>query len=616
MSAPHLAPGTVLSGRSYNFSIQALVGHSGSAATFRALSSAGGEAMVKVYDPAVRQRPDITGAMERVYAETMQLPGDVIVHVLEAGYDPTTGAPFSATAFVQLPSLAQLVARRPLSLAEVTGMLKSVARGLDAAHIRQISHHALKPTNIFVGGAPNYEAKVTDFGAGLVRIAVPTHDGYALSAPWLAPEQAQQGQQAGPAADVFSIALVAFHALAGRSFWRACQAQTPDLNAWQQELFGGRAVASLRASEIGIPLNAALDPVFSRALAVDPRQRYRTVGELAAAFEGAANSPQAIGATMAFPAIDAGPPPPAGPQPNPYGAPAQAPTQVSPQGQQAQPQGAQAAPWGQQGAPAGQPGQPGQPGPPQGARPPAGSSPDVSQAHIRRGDDDGAAGDRSPAGARVEGRADLPRRHGRGARGRRRRGVRVPRQEGSDGSGSAAGSGTAVTVPVPTTPVTATETPSAPATATATATATAAAAAPEIELKIACVPGCDSVQLDGTKVEEITKPAKLTAGKHTLSASKDGYAAFEETVEVEITGTEGKVTFTKEGSPAQTSVVKDIAKPLDHKVALALQPAAKSTTTPTTTGAPTSTSTKPTGTGTGTGVKKPPCKSKFGVGCK
>ena len=32
-------------------------------------------------------------------------------------------------------------------------------------------------------------------------------------------------------------------------------------------------------------LNAALDPVFSRALAVDPRQRYRTVGELAAAFD-------------------------------------------------------------------------------------------------------------------------------------------------------------------------------------------------------------------------------------------------------------------------------------------------------------------------------------------
>ncbi len=607
MSAPHLAPGTVLSGRSYNFSIQALVGHSGSAATFRALSSAGGEAMVKVYDPAVRQRPDITGAMERVYAETMQLPGDVIVHVLEAGYDPTTGAPFSATAFVQLPSLAQLVARRPLSLAEVTGMLKSLARGLDAAHIRQISHHALKPTNVFLGGAPNYEAKVTDFGAGLVRIAVPTHDGYALSAPWLAPEQAQQGQQAGPAADIFSIALVAFHALTGRSFWRACQAQTPDLNAWQQELFGGRAVASLRASEIGIPLNAALDPVFSRALAVDPRQRYRTVGELAAAFEAAANQQQAVGATMAFPAIDLGPPP-AGPQPNAYGPPQAPPTQVSaqaqPPAQQPPPQGGQGGAWAQ---PQGAPPQ----GAPSGGGRPAGG-PEANQ------------GTSAAAMTMVPQAIDRPRARASKA---------VPIFLGimaavlvggavaafvflgkkDDGSGAAA-SGTAVTVPIATTPATATETPSAPVpTATATATATAAAPGPEVQIKIACVPGCDSVQIDGTKVEEITKPAKLAAGKHTLSASKDGYAAFEETVEVEITGTEAKVTFTKEGSPAQNAVVKDIAKPLDHKVALALQPAAKATTAPATT--TTATSTKTAGTGTSTGTKKPPCKSKFGVGC-
>jgi serine/threonine protein kinase len=609
MSAPHLAPGTVLSGRSYNFSIQALVGHSGSAATFRVLSSAGGEAMVKVYDPAVRQRPDITGAMERVYAETMQLPGDVIVHVLEAGYDPTTGAPFSATAFVQLPSLAQLVARRPLSLAEVTGMLKSVARGLDAAHIRQVSHHALKPTNVFLGGAPNYEARITDFGAGLVRIAVPTHDGYALSAPWLAPEQVQQGQQAGPAADIFSIALVAFFALTGRSFWRACQGQTPDLNAWQQELFGGRAVASLRASEIGIPLNAALDPIFSRALAVDPRQRYRTVGELAAAVDSAANSQQAVGATMAFPAIPNEPSQPGaqggyGPPPQPM----VAPTQISPQ-QQPNPALQQSGPQGQWGGAAAPQGGPAQ------ARPPQPSSPDLGNA--------------SALATMVPQALERPRARASKA---------VPIFLGITAAvligGAAAAfvflgkkdttapatTSTAVAVPTSSAAPTPSETASAAPTtsATATASATAEAAPPEVEVKVVCVPGCDSVQIDGKAVEEITKPAKLAAGKHTLTAAKEGYTTLEESVEVEITGTTGKVTFTKEGSPAVSVPVKDISKPIDHKAALALQPVAKSTSTPATTGASTATSTKPTGTGASTGTgggKKPPCKNKFGVGC-
>ena len=603
MTAPHLAPGTVLAGRSYNFSIQALVAHCGSSATFRALSSAGGEAMVKVYDPAVRQRPDITQSMERVYAETMQLPGDVIVHVLEAGYDPTTGAPFSATAFVQLPSVGQIVSRRPLSAAEVTGMLKSLARGLDAAHGRQIAHHALKPTNVFLGGAPNFEARLTDFGAGLVRIAVPTHDGYALSAPWLAPEQVQQGQQAGPAADIFSAALLAFYALTGRSFWRSCQGQTPDLAAWQQELFGGRAVASLRASEIGIPLNAALDPVLSRALQVDPRQRYRTVGELAAAFDAAANQQLSAGATLAFPAIDMAPPP--APAAQPYSpATAAPPTQVSAQapGQQMQ------QPWG--GQPQGQPGM--QPVPGQGMP----SMPDQQlpgPAHS------------AAAMTMVPQAADRPRARASKA---------VPIflgitalvlvggavaafafLGGDEGSGStAAGSGTAVTVPVPTAP-TATETPSASASAppTATATATTEAAPAEVQITVACKPGCDSVQIDGKAVEEITKPAKVTAGKHTLTASKEGYTSFEENVEVEITGTSAKVTFTREGNPAQTAEVPDLSKPLEHKVALALAPAAKSTGASTST-APTSTGTR---TSTGTGTKtKPGCKSKFGVGCK
>lgn len=605
MTAPNLAPGTVLSGRSYNFSIQGLVAHMGSSATFRALSSAGGEAMVKVFDPAVRQRPDVTAAMERIYAETMQLPADVIVHVLEAGYDPTSGAPFSATAFVSLPSIAQQVARRPLSTAEVSGMLRSLARGLDAAHIRQIAHHALKPTNIFLGGAPNYEARVTDFGAGLVQAAVPTREGYSASAPWLAPEQVQQGQQAGPAADIFSIALVAFFALTGRSFWRSCQGQQPDLNAWQQELFGGRAVASLRASEIGIPLNAALDPVFSRALSVDPRQRYRSVGELAAAFDAAANQQQGVGATMAFPAIDAAPPPAAQPaqaQPSGYGAATQIPpTQVSPQGSQ----------WGaSQSTPSG-----GMSGPTlpsaSGAAPGPDPNPNAAAAMTMV--------PMAAEGPRARARASKVVPIFLGVMAAVLVGATVAAFVflGKDQGSGTAGPGTAVSVPVPTGALTTTDTPVATTPMPTAPTAAPETPAPEVQLKVACVPGCDAVQVDGKAVEEITKPAKVGAGKHTLTANKEGYTPFEETIEVEINGTEAKVTFTKEGSPAQTAAVKDLSKPLEHKVALALAPKAQASTTPTSTGSPSTTgSSTKTGTGTGTGTKKPPCKSKFGVGCK
>jgi hypothetical protein len=337
--------------------------------------------------------------------------------------------------------------------------------------------------------------------------------------------------------------------------------------------------------------------VFSRALSVDPRQRYRTMGELAAAFDAAANQQQSAGATLAFPAVDAMPPP--GPGAGPQYSPATQipPTQVS--GQQGQP-----GQWAGQSS-----GQGGMSGP---TLPSAG----MPEAHPAAA---------AAALTMVPMAAEGPRARARASRvvpiflgimmavligGAVAAFVFLGNDQGS----GAATTGTAITVPPPSAATTATEAPSTAPTPTATTTATADAPAAEVQLKIACVPGCDSLQVDGKAVEEITKPAKVTAGKHTLSAAKEGYTPFEETVEVEISGKEAKVTFTREGSPAQTAQVKDLTKPLDHKVALALQPKAATSTAPTTTAS--STATKTGGTSTGTSTKKPPCKSKFGVGCK
>src|SRR5262249_45240989 len=160
--------------------------------------------------PAIRQRADIMAALEQTYAATNALPQDVAVPLLDAGYDPQTGAPFSVTERIKFPSLAQLTAQRPLTPEEVANVLAMMGRVLDYAHARQLNHHALKPTNVFVGLAMGGGVRVTDFGAGLIRTAIPTSEGYALTAPWLAPEQAQGGMPVGPAADVFSAALVAF----------------------------------------------------------------------------------------------------------------------------------------------------------------------------------------------------------------------------------------------------------------------------------------------------------------------------------------------------------------------------------------------------------------------
>jgi hypothetical protein len=298
MTAPQLAPATVVAGK---YQVGACLGYAGSSATYQAIGADGREVVLKLFDPAIRQRADIMAALEQTYAATNALPHEIAVPLLDAGYDPATGAPFSVSERIPFPSLAQIAAQRPLTPEETTGMLGALAQLLDQAHPRQLFHHALKPTNVFVGLAQRYGVRVTDFGAGLVRTAVPTQEGYALAAPWLAPEQVQGGAPAGGAADVFTTALLVFYALTGRSYWRACQGQL-DLAGWQREVMSPRTPPSARALQLGVTLSSAFDGVLGCALSLDPGQRYRSIGELTAAIDQVVSmGAPASQSTMAFP---------------------------------------------------------------------------------------------------------------------------------------------------------------------------------------------------------------------------------------------------------------------------------------------------------------------------
>ncbi|WP_437901504.1 serine/threonine protein kinase [Sorangium sp. So ce124] len=296
MTAPNVAPGSVIAGR---FSVRSLLGYGGATATFRAVTAQARDVALKLYSPVVGQRADAMQHLQRYVAETNRLPPELAAHILEAGYDPATAAPFTVTDMIPFPSLGELVRRRPMGFEEVGSMLRSLAAVLDAAHAREVPHHGLKPTNLFIDPSAPGSVKLTDFGPPLARSMLPTQEGYVLSAPWLAPEQLQPGGQAGPAADIFSAALVSFFALTGRSYWRSCQGQV-DVQAWQRELMAPRLAASVRAAELGIPLSPVLDGAFARALAHDPRERFRSASELAAMLSGFSAAAIEVGSTLAL----------------------------------------------------------------------------------------------------------------------------------------------------------------------------------------------------------------------------------------------------------------------------------------------------------------------------
>jgi tetratricopeptide (TPR) repeat protein len=91
------------------------------------------------------------------------------------------------------------------------------------------------------------------------------------TAGYLAPEQAR-GERATPASDRYALAVVAYELLTGR---RPFESDSPT----------AEAAAHMQAEVPSI--SPQLDPVFRRALAKDPRDRFETASDFAAALREA-----------------------------------------------------------------------------------------------------------------------------------------------------------------------------------------------------------------------------------------------------------------------------------------------------------------------------------------
>ena len=279
MTVADLFPGHVLGGK---YTIQSLLARSAAASTYRALASGNQEVAVKVLDAALADRQDTQNEILRVGSSVAALPASLVLAPLEHGKDPGTGALYIVTPFSPALSLARFV-ERPLPPEDVLSLLRSLGRALDEAHKAGIVHLALKPTNVFVTPGQSLSVVVGDFGANAIRTHLPDDLRQLDAAPWLAPEQMGGDGFAGPTADVFAAALLAFFALTGRRFWRSCAGAAPDLAAWRVEVTQNPMLASQRAAELGVMLPPVFDAAFAQAVSL-PQHRQRTVGELAQAF--------------------------------------------------------------------------------------------------------------------------------------------------------------------------------------------------------------------------------------------------------------------------------------------------------------------------------------------
>src|SRR5437588_4343181 len=208
------------------------------------------------------------------------------------------GRPFIVMEYLSGGSLDELLAREgaqppPRALR----WLEQAAVALDHAHTHGIVHRDVKPGNLLLDR--NDDVRVADFGiasaAGLDSL---TLTGTVLgTAGYISPEQAQ-GLRATPASDTYWLGVVAFELLTGeRPYGR--ESMTAEAAAHVNE-----PVPS--ACERAERLPCELDPVFERALAKEPSERYATCGVLVKSLHNAFDEAAAETRTL----TPAPPPPP------------------------------------------------------------------------------------------------------------------------------------------------------------------------------------------------------------------------------------------------------------------------------------------------------------------
>jgi serine/threonine protein kinase len=225
-------------------------------------------------------------AMREAHA-TARLSHPAIVALYEACSDED--AFYLISELVEGQTLARLIEQDELCDEEIVEVGLCLADALAHAHARGVIHRDVKPQNVLIpdeaaetasrgeAGSPTV-AKLADFGGALLaggEALTRTGDVFGTLA-YMAPEQSD-GEKVGPAADLYSLALVLYEALTGSNPVRG---HTPAATARRI----GEPIAPLERHRRDLPreLTRAVDA----ALCPDP-QRRGAIADLHAALERA-----------------------------------------------------------------------------------------------------------------------------------------------------------------------------------------------------------------------------------------------------------------------------------------------------------------------------------------
>jgi serine/threonine-protein kinase len=209
MSTP--APATI-SGR---YRIDETIGRGGMSTVYRGFDTTLERPVaIKVMHRDVARDGDQLERFRREARAIAKLSSPYVVGVIDAG-EEQDGTPFIVLEYVEGETLKDRIRRLGrLPVTEAVAYAIEIARGLQAAHERDIVHRDVKPQNVLLN--EDGAARVTDFGiARSLRDEGLTADGRVLgTTDYVSPEQAL-GHQVTPQSDIYSLGIVLYEMLTG-----------------------------------------------------------------------------------------------------------------------------------------------------------------------------------------------------------------------------------------------------------------------------------------------------------------------------------------------------------------------------------------------------------------
>ena len=217
-------------------------------------------------DPLVKRRFH----REAEAAAALDHPNIGVIHGVEESED---GRLFIVMPYYEGGTLADMIARGPLPVADAIACAMQVARGLAHAHAAGVIHRDIKPANLMF--AADGTLRILDFGIAKIAGEKLTRTGLVLGTlAYMSPEQAAGGTL-DHRTDLWALGVVLHEMLAGRPPFSA-----PSI----ERLF--RAVRQaeppkLRSLRPEVPRE--IEDVIGRLLQKEPARRYPDAGSVAAA---------------------------------------------------------------------------------------------------------------------------------------------------------------------------------------------------------------------------------------------------------------------------------------------------------------------------------------------